>query len=308
MGTIAFGKHFADDPRSRLQAFTAGARMVTDHIPHIEIALHHISQQGTRGGILVCPECSLGGLTEDELHFHYSLYHTVDPNTRLTCPVCGLQGGGGNLALHIHNSHGPPEAREPPVASRAAFAWVVCHRADGRFLMVNEPAGISRGAPRYWLPAGRLDIGESLVDAARRETLEEGGVEVRIAGVLRFMISGLLRASPCVRVIFLASPVDESRGAVPKTVPDWESAGAIWVDVQSLRSLRSEDYRSPDPAKLFPAVVKGTLRPHPIETPAFRYLDEVLIALTKGESDGGCLMKAWQNLQSVYPSDSFCAH
>ena len=36
----------------------------------------------------------------------------------------------------------------------------IVRRSDGRFLLVNEPAGIARGVPRYWLPAGRVDAGE----------------------------------------------------------------------------------------------------------------------------------------------------
>ena len=45
----------------------------------------------------------------------------------------------------------------------------------------------SGGRPRYWLPAGRVDAGESLVEAARRECVEEAGVRVRPCGVLAFM-------------------------------------------------------------------------------------------------------------------------
>ena len=72
--------------------------------------------------------------------------------------------------------------REAARPSFAAFAWVVCRRAaDGKFAMVNEPAGICRGGrPAYWLPAGRVDAGESLAEAAAREALEEAGVAVEV--------------------------------------------------------------------------------------------------------------------------------
>jgi len=46
---------------------------------------------------------------------------------------------------------------------------------DGRFLMVEEDV---RGAVVLNQPAGHLEPDESLIDAARRETLEETGWEV----------------------------------------------------------------------------------------------------------------------------------
>lgn len=50
--------------------------------------------------------------------------------------------------------------------------------ADGdRFLMVEETV---RGALRYNQPAGHLEPGESLAEAACRETLEETGWEVEL--------------------------------------------------------------------------------------------------------------------------------
>jgi len=61
------------------------------------------------------------------------------------------------------------------------FAWVcVRNPCNGKFLIVNEPAGLSRGAPRYWLPAGRLDKGEGFVEAAMREVEEEAGLQVKL--------------------------------------------------------------------------------------------------------------------------------
>ncbi len=52
---------------------------------------------------------------------------------------------------------------------------------EGRFLLVEERAdeGIVLNQP-----AGHLDAGESLFDAARRETLEETGCEVELVSVL----------------------------------------------------------------------------------------------------------------------------
>merc|ERR1712232_1169629 len=112
-------------------------------------------------------------------------------------------GSKRNLAVHLNNEHGPREAREPEPAPFPAFAWCVCRRADGKFLLVNEPAGISGGRPGYWLPAGRVDMGETLVECAVREAMEEAGVMVRAVVILRFQID----KEGVFRVAFLCEPV-----------------------------------------------------------------------------------------------------
>lgn len=40
----------------------------------------------------------------------------------------------------------------------------------------------------------------------------------------------------------------------PKSVPDFESVGAMWAPVEALRQLEDSDYRSPDPPRLYPKV------------------------------------------------------
>lgn len=121
-------------------------------------------------------------------------------------------------------------AREP-IPSHA-FALVVVVRADGRFLVVQE-----RSHERGWyLPAGRVDPGETFAAAARREAVEETGVEVRLAGVLRLEQTAV--ASPPsqrLRMFFLAHPVDPQ--APPKTQPDEHSLQARWVTLDELRQL-----------------------------------------------------------------------
>lgn len=61
------------------------------------------------------------------------------------------------------------------------FVLVVVRKGD-RFLLVQE-AGIDRGA--WYLPAGGVLPGESLVEAAVRETREEAGIDVRPVALLR---------------------------------------------------------------------------------------------------------------------------
>lgn len=292
--TVVFGE-LTQDVALRMTCFESGANMLTNSHKDLMSVLDKIRQQGH--GDLACPSCGLGGLSESELHFHHAAYHATQPNHDGCCPIC--ERHARNLAVHLHNSHGPVEDREQPPKNPgfAAFAWVVCRRSDGKFLMVNEPAGIcSHGTPGYWLPAGRVDPGESLIAAAVRETLEEGGVNVRIDGVLRFMFDK--RLTP--RIVFLASAdMDEA-----KSIPDWESAGAVWVEASALSDLSESHYRSSDPAEFFPAVASG-MPCHSLETESFRELDAAVQELTQCERSLGRLRSAVQALAKEYPRSAF---
>eukprot|EP00239_Pterosperma_sp_CCMP1384_P005134 CAMPEP_0197850314 /NCGR_PEP_ID=MMETSP1438-20131217/15004_1 /TAXON_ID=1461541 /ORGANISM="Pterosperma sp., Strain CCMP1384" /LENGTH=319 /DNA_ID=CAMNT_0043463423 /DNA_START=266 /DNA_END=1222 /DNA_ORIENTATION=- len=131
-----------------------------------------------------CPICGMRELTETALHLHVPLYHqTHTSEYGVQCPVClGVEGEHfHSFAVHVHNEHGPIDEREAKVPAFGAFSWVVCRRpSDAKYLLVNEPAAIAGGKPKYWLPAGRVDAGEGFVQAAVRETLEEAGVSSKV--------------------------------------------------------------------------------------------------------------------------------
>lgn len=293
----------ARSPRTRLDCFVAGANMVTHSLSAVRQALELITEGLQSSGDYACPVCGLEGLTENGLHTHGPLYHSMQPNLDATeCPICGERCGRRSpYEVHLNNCHGPPEKREPPPAPFAAFSWGVCRRRkDGKFLLVNEPAGISRGLPRYWLPAGRVDIGESLAEAACRECLEEAGVRVRAVGVLRFMVDS--RRTP--RVVFLTEPEDED--AEPKGVPDWESVGALWIDVRDLKELEVDDYRAPDPLLLYPKVASGEYQVHSLDTEPYRNLEEMIRSLTAGNRVSlKDQERIWNDLLTVYPESAF---
>jgi len=197
-----------------------------------------------------CPYCGLDGLSATALWIHCPLYHINVPNrsTRnIPCPVC-KRCPAHSLQVHIRNGHSLGLALHDneynrPTVPFAAFALVVCRRAqDNRFLMVQEFASIG-----YWLPGGRVDATEPLWDAAVRETREEAGIDVRLTRLLRVEYgSGRLR------VVFLAEPIDEAQPC--KTVPDYESAGAVWVTVSELDRL---PLRSHEPVVWFRYVAAG---------------------------------------------------
>ena len=59
------------------------------------------------------------------------------------------------------------------------------------------------------LPGGRVDPPESFAQAALRETLEEGGININLKGILRIETledGNYIR----VKVVYYAEPVDEN--------------------------------------------------------------------------------------------------
>jgi 8-oxo-dGTP pyrophosphatase MutT (NUDIX family) len=60
------------------------------------------------------------------------------------------------------------------------FTLVVVHLED-RFLLVQE----RKYDQQWYLPAGRVEKGETLLEAAQRNTVEEAGISVIVEGILR---------------------------------------------------------------------------------------------------------------------------
>jgi 8-oxo-dGTP pyrophosphatase MutT (NUDIX family) len=109
------------------------------------------------------------------------------------------------------------------------IALVVVRHRD-RFVLVNELR--DRG---WYLPAGRVDPGEAIVDGARREVLEESGLEVELDGIVRIEHTpGLGGRDARLRVVFVGHPI----GGALKSRPDEESLGAAWVRVSELARYR----------------------------------------------------------------------
>jgi len=109
------------------------------------------------------------------------------------------------------------------------FALVVVRRGH-QFLLVHE----RKHGQRWYLPAGRVEPGELLADGARRETLEESGVPVRLDGILRIEHTPQPDQSCRVRVFFLASPIDDTS---PITAPNAHALEAGWFSLDELRRL-----------------------------------------------------------------------
>jgi len=109
---------------------------------------------------------------------------------------------------------------------------------DGRFLMVEEQAD---GSVVFNQPAGHLEAGESLSQAAYRETLEETGWEVELTGFLGLYHYTSAANQTCyIRSCFIATPV---RHHAEREL-DREVIQAHWMTLDEIRQL-GERLRSP---------------------------------------------------------------
>lgn len=109
-------------------------------------------------------------------------------------------------------------------------AFVLVNDSD-EVLMMQESRESCRG--KWYLPAGRMEEGETIEQAAQREVLEETGLVVDITTLLSVETAG----GSWVRFVVTGNHV----GGELKSTPDSESLQAMWIkDVEEL-PLRSQD-------------------------------------------------------------------
>ena len=249
---------------NRESCFVSGANMVTNESHSMRKLLNVIGQRGYHGeGPYTCPYCKMKELTEDELYYHIPLYHAnQSAPENILCPICEKKLYGHNFLWHLQNQHGPVrrgdiERKTRHGTNTHTFVLVVVRRKDGKFLLIQET-----GKQGFWLPGGRTEIGESLVEGAKRETKAEGGIEVDIKGVLKiehgvYMHDDNSRNFNRYRFIFYGEP--KNKDDLPKSVPNYDSVGAAWVHAKELDSIH---LRSNEPRFFFSGIVNGTIKPY----------------------------------------------
>eukprot|EP01121_Diplochlamys_sp_Union-15-3_P013395 TRINITY_DN4148_c0_g1_i1.p1 TRINITY_DN4148_c0_g1~~TRINITY_DN4148_c0_g1_i1.p1 ORF type:complete len:270 (+),score=62.36 TRINITY_DN4148_c0_g1_i1:338-1147(+) len=216
-----------------------------------------------------CPFCNVMGFTEDALWEHWVKVHGRQ-NVMLVCPICVSKGkdkvpvgdSKWGFSNHLFHNHGPRlRLPKPPVREKAptySFALVVCQHPNGDFLLVEE--GCNNG---WWLPAGRVDPGESFHQAALREVKEEAGIDVTLKGILRVEYSPFRLGGARQRVVFYAVPTDPDQK--PKSEPDYESMCAVWISYDQLQkdvTSSKKRLRGSEPFVWFGYVHKrGTIYP-----------------------------------------------
>ncbi len=111
---------------------------------------------------------------------------------------------------------------------------------DGTYLMVEE-RDKSSGELVFNQPAGHLDEGESITEAALRETLEETGWHVALIGVIGIALHRAPKTGITYhRTTFLARPLQRAENAVI----DPDIHAVHWLDYEAILAL-SAQMRSP---------------------------------------------------------------
>jgi len=236
---IIFSKSASENPKQRITCFYNDCNMVTFCLDSLGDVLKKIKIiiESSKGEKLTCPLCNFSDLSEDSLWVHFPLYHINSNNKEMSiiknCPSCNRYPKP-NFQVHYRNKHGPAKRGEIHIEDFKApelyaFSLVVVRRnEDNKFLLVQEFANSG-----YWLPGGRVDNKEDLAIAAIRETKEEAGIDIKLTGVLNVQFKNSDYAR--LRVIYYGEPVDESQK--PKSIPDYESVGACYVDANDIPNL-----------------------------------------------------------------------
>lgn len=108
---------------------------------------------------------------------------------------------------------------------------------QGRFLMVEE---LKAGKHVFNQPAGHLEANESLLDAARRETLEESAWEVELTGIVGiYLYTAPSNGVTYQRVCFAARPLKHH----PQRPLDSDIVRAVWLSRDELLAM-PERWRS----------------------------------------------------------------
>ena len=124
----------------------------------------------------------------------------------------------------------------------------------GKFLMVKENSG---GRLVYNQPAGHVEVKESLLDAAIRETLEETSWRVNLEKLLGiYQYTSPENGITYIRHCFIAKAIE------PRTDRDLDEdiAEAVWVSLEELEQRESE-MRSPLVLELIRDYLKGVSYP-----------------------------------------------
>ena len=111
-------------------------------------------------------------------------------------------------------------------------------RKENKILMVKEAKKKCYGQWNY--PAGHMEEGEKITDAAIRETFEETGCKVKLTGVLPICSFNKLEGTR-ILVKFTADVIEENI-----TFDTDEILDVQWIDMETIKHMSREELRSYD--------------------------------------------------------------
>lgn len=137
---------------------------------------------------------------------------------------------GVPAGVRVDRASTPPHG--VPVTWSVTCVGGVVHDAGGRLLVVRRAHAPAAGM--WSIPGGRVEAGESLVDAVRREVLEETGIDI-VVGDLVGVVNRTGPDSHYVIHDFAARPVDIGRECTPCAADD--ALETRWVTLDELQEL-----------------------------------------------------------------------
>lgn len=182
-----------------------------------------------------CPKCDIK-LNSDNMWLHW-INHISEPLDISSCPLCNesLPRNPKGFSDHINTHHSPslrlPNPRKNFTDRSKYITYmfslvIIQHPITKKFVIVEEIASLG-----WYIPAGKVETGETFQKAAIRECKEEAGIDVKLEGILQILHYPYPKHSK-MSVIFLASPLYPDQEL--KCVPDYESIRAVWITYEEL--------------------------------------------------------------------------
>ena len=102
---------------------------------------------------------------------------------------------------------------------------------DGKVLVIKQKQGF------YGFPKGHVELGETEIETAIRETKEETNIDVKIDEKLRFTLSYIVNDTIDKEVVYFAAyPLNENI-----VIQQSELLDAKWVDIEDIENILTFD-------------------------------------------------------------------
>ncbi len=155
------------------------------------------------------------------------------------CPRCGAEA-----RIALPRSLSCPACGYVVICNPKPVAAAIPFTDDGRLCLLRR--AFDPGGGRWTFPGGFTDLGETVPDAARRETREELGIEVELDGLVGVYSSA---AEPVVLIVYrgrargtpaTSEEASEVRTFAADELPWGELA--FWSTEQALRDVLATDH------------------------------------------------------------------